>query len=100
MATTTKVAGTVIPVALTGSDQAVQASGCVYRGFALRETAGSTAVVKIYDHASAASGTILETVSLSANESAREFYPVGIMALLGVYVDVVSGTVEGSVRVA
>jgi len=93
-----KVAGTILPVALTGSDQVVSASGSVYKGFAIRETAGAAAVVLVYDHASAASGTLLDTISLAANESAREFYSEGIMALLGIYVDVVSGAVAGSVR--
>jgi hypothetical protein len=92
--------GPTLPVALTGSDQAVRASSAYYRGFTIRETTGgATAVVRIYDNASAASGTILDEISLVAGESAREFYPGGIWATNGVYVDVVSGTVTGSVRV-
>ena len=87
-------------VALTGSDQAVNAAAGIYAGFAIRETAGAAAVVRIYDNASAGSGTLIDTVGLAANESAREFYPGGIWCVLGIYVDIVSGTVEGSVRVA
>jgi hypothetical protein len=87
-----------IPVALTGSDQAVRTTHGTYCGFTIRETAGSTAVVRIYDHASAASGTIIDTIGLAANESAREFYPNGIRVSNGIYVDIVSGAVEGSVR--
>lgn len=86
-------------VALSGSDQAVSARPAIYRGFTIRETAGSTAVVRIFDNASAATGTVLEEISLAANESAREFYAHGIAAAAGVYVDVVSGTVVGSVRI-
>src|SRR5690606_3157354 len=77
-------------VALTGSDQAVCPNPSGYCGFAIRETAGSTAVVRIYDNASAASGPLIDVVALAANESAREFYPVPIAAQNGVYVDVVS----------
>lgn len=86
-------------VALTGSDQAVRATASVYSGFTVRETAGSTALVRIFDNASAASGTVLDEISLSANESAREFYPGGLWADNGIYVDVVNGAVAGSVRV-
>ena len=93
------MSGYVQAVALTGSDQAVRAGQGYYRGFTIRETAGAAAVVVIYDNASAASGTVLEQVSLGANESAREFYPSAIFAAAGIYVDVVSGTVAGSVRI-
>lgn len=86
-------------VALTGADQAVAASRTFYRGFTVRESAGSTAVVRIFDNASAASGTVLDEITLSAGESAREWYESGIWAANGVYVDVVSGSVTGSVRI-
>lgn len=86
-------------VALTGADQAVNAGPAVYRGFTIRETAGATAVVRIFDNASTNAGTVLEEISLAANESAREFYLGGIYADNGVYVDVVSGAVAGSVRI-
>jgi hypothetical protein len=89
------------PVALTGSDQALRAVGPgVYRGFAIRETAGAVATIQIYDNASAATGTLLDTIRLAANESAREWYGNdGIWFQNGVYVKIVAGTVEGSVRV-
>lgn len=89
---------TAVPVAFTVS-AAIAASAKDYRGFTIRETAGSTAVVVLYDNASAASGTILEEIALSANESAREFYPNGgVKTTNGIYLSVVSGTVAGSVR--
>jgi hypothetical protein len=89
----------VQPVALTGSDQAVNAGPCFYAGFTIRETAGATAVVDIYDNASAASGTKLETISLAANESARELPSRSVRASNGVYVKIVSGSVTGSIRI-
>lgn len=83
----------------SGSDGAVVARRAIYLGFSLRETAGSTATLRVYDNASAASGTIIDSIQLSANESAREWYgPDGILVTNGIYVDVVSGTVEGSFR--
>ncbi len=90
--------GTAVPVGFTVS-AAIAASAKDYRGFTIRETAGSTAVVVLYDNASAASGTIIEEIALSANESAREFYPNGgVKTTNGIYLSVVSGTVAGSVR--
>jgi hypothetical protein len=87
-------------VALTGSDQVVSAARAFYGGFTLRETSGSApAIVRIFDHASAAAGTILDEIALNASESAREFYSGGLLAQNGIYVDVVSGAVAGSVRV-
>jgi hypothetical protein len=88
-------------VALTGSDQAVRATEAIYAGFTIRETSGSAAaVVVIYDNASAASGTIIEQIGLAQGESAREYYLNGIWCVNGIYVDVVSGAVAGSIRYA
>lgn len=85
-------------IALTGSDQAVRAAPATYCGFSVRETAGSTASLLVYDNASAASGTLIDVINLAANESAREFYPGGIHCVNGIFVDV-TGTVQGSVRI-
>ncbi|GII88271.1 hypothetical protein Ssi03_62610 [Sphaerisporangium siamense] len=89
----------VRPVPLTGSDQPVSATPAIYRGFTVRETAGATAVVRIFDHASAASGTVLEEITLAANGSARELYGAGLLTTNGIYVQIVSGAVSGSIRI-
>jgi len=87
------------PTALTGSDQLIRTGPSIYRGFTIRETSGTTAaVVRIHDGVTAA-GTVLDTIALNPGESAREWYHPGIHATTGVYVDVVSGAVAGSVRV-
>ena len=87
-------------VALTGSDQVVKDQATVYRGFTIRETSGSdAAVVLLYDNASAASGTIIEQISLLPGESAREWYSGGFVVANGIYADVVSGAVAGSIRI-
>lgn len=87
-------------IALTGADQIVSATAGVYRGFALRETAGAIATVRIYDNASAASGTLVDTISLAANESGSAWYADGgIRLTAGLYVKIVAGAVEGSLRV-
>ena len=88
-----------IPVAATGTTQ-VFVGPCTYRGFSLREAAGTAAVatVRIWDGTSA-SGTLLAVVELPANGSSSESVAGGLRAALGVFVEVVAGSVEGSVRI-
>lgn len=87
-------------VSISGSSQTLATFPVRYTGFSLRETTGATgAVVRLWDNTSAA-GTILEEIALAAGESAREFYsPVGIEGATGLFVQIVSGTVVGSVRI-
>jgi hypothetical protein len=93
------MAGAARAIALTGADQVVMAGGALYKGFTVRETVGAVAVVRVWDNATEASGTVLEEIALAANESARECYTDGIWASAGIFVDVVSGTVAGSIRI-
>lgn len=67
----------------------------VYDGLIIRETAGATALVKLYDNPSANSGTLVDIVSLAANGVANSIRCVRFQN--GLYVDVVSGAVEGTV---
>jgi hypothetical protein len=86
-------------VELTGSDQVILAERTVYRGFSVRETtAVSNAVLRVYDNASMAAGTVIDEISLLPNESAREYYNGGIFTEFGIYVEIVSGAVAGSIR--
>jgi hypothetical protein len=87
------------PVALTGTDQQVHSGRGGYVGFAVRETAAAAAVVRIYDGTSAA-GVLLDQVTLAANGEARAHYPGGLRFATGLFVDVVSGAVAGSIRIA
>jgi hypothetical protein len=88
-------------VALTGSDQAVMTTAAAFRGYTVIETGGSsTATVRIYDNASAASGTLIGAVNLAAGGSADLSIFGGQWCKNGIYVDVGgSGTVAGSVRI-
>lgn len=85
-----------------GSSGSLVTGKLVYRGFSLRETSGSaSALVRLFDNASAASGTILDEISLTANQSARENYDSDdyqIVATSGIYYQLVSGAVTGSIR--
>lgn len=92
-------------VNISGSSQALRPSAGMYRGFTMRETSGTTAaVVRLWDSASAASGNLVETISLSAKESTSDFLgggsgsDEGVILTAGLYVEIVSGSVEGSVR--
>lgn len=82
---------------ITG-DESVSLSPANYYGFTFRETAGSTAAVRIHD-SDDNTGPLLDSVKLSAGESRTEFYPGGLRGENGVFVDIVSGTIEGSVYV-
>lgn len=84
--------------ALTGSDQLVHTGQGSYRGITLRETGGSTAAVRVYDGTTAA-GTILGSYALAANASLDVDIANGVLCRTGIYVDIVSGAVEGSVRI-
>lgn len=87
-------------VALSGADQVVSSGPALYRGITLRETTGMMgASVRVYDNPSAASGTLLEVVGLNGGGSVSLLHPVALAAQTGIYVDVVSGAVEGSIRV-
>lgn len=77
---------------------------CVYMGITIRETAGAAAIVRIREGtingslAVATGGRILDTISLLANESCREWYgPQGKFCNGDLYYEKVSGAVEGSV---
>ncbi|MBC6458419.1 hypothetical protein [Actinomadura sp. HBU206391] len=82
-------------VNVTG-DAAVSAVPCTYRGFFIASAAGAT--VTIYDHASAASGTVLASFTLAAGGSLSDDIADGVRCLNGVYVDT-SAAVTGHVRI-
>lgn len=90
-----------VPKAVSG-DTVVSATPTSYRGFNFRETGASSAVVRIWDSdtSDTTGDVMLETISLGASGSAGvEYSDPGITASKGIYVDVVSGSVEGTVRI-
>ena len=92
--------GAARSIALTGADQAVRTGPGIFRGYTVVETGGaSPATVRIYDHASAASGTLIGAVNLPAGGSA-DVHCDGVWCENGIYVDTGgAGTVAGSVRI-
>lgn len=77
-----------------------RAVACAYHGITVAETLGvSGAVIKVYDNASAASGTIIDEVRLGAGLSNSTWYDRGIACVNGIFVAVSgAGTAEGSLR--
>lgn len=72
--------------------------GCVVI-HATRETAGAAAVYRLWD-SNNNTGQLLLTVSLSANESTRDFFPAHYLPFnTGLYFELVSGALEGDVSV-
>lgn len=85
-------------VNVTGTG-AVNAGPCTFRGCSIRDTSGATNTVKIYDNASAASGTVLMSVQLAANASVPPLSVAdGLRAVDGLFLSA-TGAVEGSVWV-
>jgi hypothetical protein len=67
-------------------------------GFSIREAAGIAAVATVRLRKAAVSGIILEQIELAANGSLSISYGLGNYkeASGGVYVEVVAGTIEGT----
>lgn len=70
-------------------------------GYSFRETAGARAVFRLRDGAETDNpANVLQTVSLAPGESAREtFQPDGITYIFGLYIEIVSGQIEGSAQI-
>jgi hypothetical protein len=89
-------------VALTGGATQVIATGPgVYCGLVVRDT-GAGSVFRIWDNASAASGTILDIIVMAASQTQTTFTSIlPCRYNNGIFVERVSGTTyEGSVRLA
>ena len=84
----------------TAAGQVVTGSGRL-AGLALAETTG-TAAAKVRIHDGVGAGApLLFTVDLAANESVRDFFNgQGLAFTAGIYVELVSGAIEGSVFLA
>lgn len=86
------------PVGATGTG-AVVTTPCTYRGLSFRDTSGATNTLKLFDNASAASGTVLYAAQVSANQAfPLDNIPDGLHCANGIYLQA-TGAVEGSVRV-
>ncbi len=94
------------PVPLPGASGAiseVSVPGGVFGGFVVHAT-GSASIVKFYDNASAAAGTLLGLADLTAAGTVGSWalvelkHPLSVVN--GVWFDLVSGAVEGSVYIA
>lgn len=86
---------------VAGATQAVTTGTGFYRGIVVRETSAAALVLRIWDNASAASGTLLDVIVVAANARADSLPPTPIQYVNGIYIERVSGTnYEGSIRLA
>lgn len=77
----------------------ISAGPCTYRGFFIATT-GTSAVVTIYDNASAASGTVLASFTLAAaGNFAADDITDGVRCINGIFVAASGGAIVGHVRV-
>ncbi len=90
-------AARAVNVPASGTQQLVTGPG-VYQGASIRETAGAAAVVRIWDNTSAA-GTLIAAASFPANGNFVDNPGNGVFFAIGVFVEVVSGAVQGCVRI-
>lgn len=88
------------PFAIPGSSGVVgptTTNNVLFHGFVVHETAGATAVARLRD-SGAVGGLIVGEISLAANASA-DLYNADILCRGGLYFELVSGAIEGSVFV-
>jgi hypothetical protein len=76
-------------------------SAGAYAGHTLRETTGTApAVIRLWDNASAASGTLIATIALPTSTSSTvSIHGDGVWFASGMYAEIVTGACEGSVFV-
>ncbi len=85
--------------AVAAAAGAISAVPCTLRGWSIRDTSGSTNTVKVFDNASAGSGTVLLSVQLAGNASTPPLsIDNGLRAVNGLFVTA-TGAIEGSVWV-
>lgn len=85
---------------VAGAGQVVKTSRHRYKGIVVRETAGTGAVLRIWDDPASATGTLLDVVVVAANAVVSVYLPDdGVVAEDGIFIERVSGTTyEGSIR--
>ncbi len=89
-------------IPLTGSDAVVFGGPALVGGYSVRNThAANAATLALYDNASAASGTLIASMTLAAGEELDNVYAHSKKAQNGVYADFGgTGTIEGTVWIA
>lgn len=71
-----------------------------FMGYSVGENAGTPAAAKVRFRAGSLTGPVIAVSHVAASSSdTRWFGPCGIRAEGGIYVELVSGTVEGSVMI-
>lgn len=83
--------------ATTTADIAIQTGQAVLFGLAVEEDAGSPAVARfVLRDGTSASGAIVLPVRLAASDSKFLMLPDGILFRNGIFLDMISGSINGS----
>lgn len=84
--------------ALTTADVLLQTGQCVLFGIAVEEDAGSPAVARfVLRDGTTAAGAIVLPVRLAASGSNIQYFNDGILFRNGLFLDMVAGSINGSV---
>jgi hypothetical protein len=84
---------------VANTDQAIAAAaaGTRFMGFSVRETTGTTPALLNFRRGTSNIDPIMVSITLGANESAREWYgPDGIAAAEGIWLERVTGTIQAT----
>ncbi len=82
----------------TGGTTRVANTPTAVMGYALRETSGVAPAVLVLRDGSDANGDTLIPITLAAGESVRDWFgPAGVNVSAGVFADLVSGAIDGTV---
>ena len=83
-----------------GATQVIFAGAGWFKGVSLRETAGAAAIVRLWDNPTTNTGTLIGTYAFVANQSYNELYTGDpVYCAKGLFLEKVSGTIEGSIRI-
>lgn len=85
------------PIPLPAVDTVLSGRRGYLMGWSVRETSGTaTATFRLWN-TTTAQGVIVASVSLNAGESSRDYLPAAVECEGGLYFDILSGALEGSV---
>lgn len=90
-----------VPVPLVaGATQVLAGRPTRYKGVVVRETSGVALTLRLFDNPAAASGTLIDVITVAANGVAQVYLPDdGVACASGLFLERVAGTnFEGSVR--
>lgn len=85
------------PIPATTASVQVLGGAAFLHGWALMESTGSAGAVVRFRDGTGTDGVVIAPISLTGGESTRDFFPgAGVAVRSGLFLEVVSGEVEGA----